>query len=139
MTASRICSGRRSARPADVEVADSGKTGEELTVWDLRTLIEQMGCCQRRARKWNSRKKAQKAQTGMAKISARPRCGHANQASPRRDFRHTCFLCVPCALLRLFLMPGGVGYPGVTRLRARLAQGSLSTPWRRRKAFRNSA
>ena len=33
MTASRICSGRRSARPADVGVADSGKTGEELTVW----------------------------------------------------------------------------------------------------------
>src|SRR5580692_3556454 len=32
MTASRICSGRRSARPADVGVADSGKTGEELTV-----------------------------------------------------------------------------------------------------------
>src|ERR1700758_5699438 len=33
MTASRICSGRRSARPADVGVADSGKTWEELTVW----------------------------------------------------------------------------------------------------------
>ncbi len=47
MTASRICSGRRSARPAEVGVADSGKTGEELTVWGLGTLIEQMGCCQR--------------------------------------------------------------------------------------------
>jgi hypothetical protein len=47
MTASRICSGRRSARPADVGVADSGKTGVELTVVVLGTLIELMGCCQR--------------------------------------------------------------------------------------------
>jgi hypothetical protein len=73
MTASRICSGRRSARPADVGVADSGKTGEELTVVGFGKLIELMGCCQRGARctfasaaarnlKRNSRKKAQKAQ-----------------------------------------------------------------------------
>ena len=62
MTASRICSGRRSARPAEVGVADSGKTGEELTVWGLGTLMEQMGCCQCGPRKWNNRKKAQKAQ-----------------------------------------------------------------------------
>src|SRR5580700_11524893 len=47
MTASRICSGRRSARPAEVGVADSGKTGEELTLGVLGTLIEQMGRCQR--------------------------------------------------------------------------------------------
>lgn len=71
MTASRICSGRRSARPAEVGVADSGKTGEELTVWGLRTLIEQVGRCQCGARKWNSRKKAQKAQKEVGRKSRR--------------------------------------------------------------------
>ena len=49
MTASRMCSGRRSARPAEVGVADSGKTGEELTVMEFNNAKEQVGCCQRRS------------------------------------------------------------------------------------------
>ena len=71
-----MCSGRRSARPAEVGVADSGKTGEELTVVGFQNANRtggllsmwsafRSGAAHRGKVKWNSRKKAQKTQKNL--------------------------------------------------------------------------
>src|SRR5260370_34125683 len=61
MTASRICSGRRSARPADVGVADSGKTGEELTVVGFRNANRGDGSLSKKEYKERSQEPIQEA------------------------------------------------------------------------------